>query len=205
MPHVVIVFPVLPELVTPTFLLLQVHRFRFMVIVSRLTPNIRGDPMKPHTLKGRTKAAAEPETLSPTSHVLERIRVLTAELRALQDDIQDQTGERAEQLAQTMVRGDQASAQALEDFRAVVDQIRSVLWLCSEEAGAEPVTRDGRHRFSRGGAGLRSLSSESRAETMRSQTRDAVSFFDRLDRVIDNYMQAGGPIVDRGPGKRPKT
>jgi hypothetical protein len=163
--------------------------------------------MKPHTLKGRTKPAAEPETLSPAQHVLERIKTLTAELQAVQADIQDQASEPAEMLARRMVLEHQESAQVLEEFRATLDQIRSVLWVYTPEAGLDPVHRHRRQRFGRGEAGLRTLPSDSRAENaaMRSQTRDAVSFFDRLDRVIDNYMQAGGPIVDPGPGKRPKT
>lgn len=163
--------------------------------------------MKPHTLKGRTKSPAESGQMSPAEHVLERIKTLTAELQAVQADIYGQATDPAEMLARRMILEHQGSAQVLEEFRAALDQIRNILWLCTEEAAANPANRQRRHQLARAGALLRTLSADSRAETspLRHQTRETVSFFDRLDRVIDNYMQEGGSIVDPNPPKRPKS
>jgi hypothetical protein len=163
--------------------------------------------MKPHTFKGRTKSPSESESLSPAEHLIERIRTLTTELEAVQADIYGQAADPAEMLARRMILEHEATTQVLEEFRAALDRIRNVLWLCTEEAAANPGNPQKRRQLARAGALLRTLSSESAAETapMRRQTRETVSFFDRLDRVIDNYMQEGGSIVDRNPGKRPKS
>jgi hypothetical protein len=162
--------------------------------------------MKPHTLKGRTTSPAESGRLSPAEHVLERIKTLTTELEAVQTDIYSQASDPAEILARRMMLEHAATARVLEEFRAALDRIRSVLWLCTEEAAADPDNRQKRHQLARAGALVRTLSSDPRTEssTLRSQTRETVSFFDRLDRVIDNYMQEGGTIADRALGKPPK-
>jgi hypothetical protein len=162
--------------------------------------------MKPHTFKGRTTSPAESGRLSPAEHVLERIKTLTTELEAVQADIYSQARDPAEMLARRMMLEHAATAQVLEEFRAALDRIRSVLWLCTEEAAADPDNPQKRHQLARAGALVRTLSSDSRAEssTLRSQTRETVSFFDRLDRVIDNYMQEGGTIANRALGKPPK-
>jgi hypothetical protein len=161
--------------------------------------------MKPHTIKGRTKLPAESGRLSPAEHILERIQTLTAELQAVQTEIDAQVSDPAEMLARRMFIQHQGSAQVLEHFRTALDQIRGVLWLCAQEAAdfADPQRR---HQLARAGGLLRTLSANARADaaSSRHQPREAVSFFDRLDRVIDNYMQEGGSIVDPVPGKRPK-
>jgi hypothetical protein len=36
-------------------------------------------------------------------------------------------------------------------------------------------------------------------------TQAPVSFFDRLDRVIDNYVEDGGNLVKHDPKQRPKA
>lgn len=163
--------------------------------------------MKPHTLKGRTKSPAEAGQMSPAEHVLERIRILTAELQAVQADIYGQAADPAEMLARRMILEHEASGQVLEEFRAALDQLRNMLWVYTEEAAANPDNRQRRHQLARAGALLRTSSAGSQAEStpLRRQTRETVSFFDRLDRVIDNYMQEGGTIVDPNPAKRPKS
>jgi hypothetical protein len=160
--------------------------------------------MKPHTIKGGTKLPAESGRLSPAEHILERIQTLTAELQAVQTEIDAQVSDPAEMLARRMFLQHQGSAQVLEQFRTALDQIRGVLWLCAEEA-AEFSDPQRRQQLARAGGLLRTLSAKSRADaSSRRQARETVSFFDRLDRVIDNYMQEGGAIVDPAPGKRPK-
>ena len=163
--------------------------------------------MKPHTLKGRTKSPAESGQMSPAEHVLERIKTLTVELHAVQVDIYNQTADPADMLARRMILEHQAGIQVLDEFRAALDQIRNILWVCTEEAGGNPDNRHRRHQLARAGALLRTSSADSRAATapLRRQTAETVSFFDRLDRVIDTYMQEGGTIVNPKPAKRPKS
>jgi hypothetical protein len=162
--------------------------------------------MKPHTFKGRTKSAAESGRLSPAEHFLERIKTLTTELEAVQADIYGQASDPAEMLERRMMLEHAATAQVLHEFRAALDRIRNMLWLCTEETSADPDNRQKRHQLARAGALLRNLSpgAHTEAGTLPRQTREAVSFFDRLDRVIDSYMQEGGAIVDRDPGKPSK-
>jgi hypothetical protein len=161
--------------------------------------------MKPQPIKGRTELPAESGRLSPAEHILERIQTLTAELQAVQSEIDAQVSDPAEMLARRMFLLHQGSAQVLEQFRTALDQIRSVLWMCAEEA-ADFTDPQRRHQLARAGGLLRTLAAKSRVDpsSSRRQPREAVSFFDRLDRVIDNYMQEGGSIVDPTPGKRPK-
>ncbi|HEY6274099.1 MAG TPA: hypothetical protein VIX19_19125 [Terriglobales bacterium] len=162
--------------------------------------------MKPHTIKGRTKSPAELGSLSPAEHVLERIQSLTAQLEAMQSELYGQITAPAEMLERRMLLEDRSSAQVFEQFRTALDQLRSILWLSTEQAAVDPTNSQRRHQLARAGGLLSTLSAHSRADaSSRRQPREAVSFFDRLDRVIDTYMQEGGSIVDRAPGKRPKT
>jgi hypothetical protein len=158
--------------------------------------------MKPHTIKGRTTSPEESVRLSPSEHVLERIQTLTAELEAVRAEIYGQLTGPAEMPARAILE-DRGRAQLLGQFRAALDQIRSALWLCTDEAAANPQRSQRPARaaaLSRTGAanGLDGVSS-------RRQPRETVSFFDRLDRVIDNYMQEGGSLVDPASGKPSKT
>lgn len=157
--------------------------------------------MKPHDIKGR-KSPAEQAGTSPAEHILERIQTLTAELEAVQAEMYGQITEPAEMLARRMVLGDRSSARVLDQFRNALDKIRNVLWLCTEDCAAN---RPQRHPLPRSGGLVRALSTNSRPESSpRHPTRETVSFFDRLDRVIDTYMQEGGTIADPAHGKPPK-
>jgi hypothetical protein len=134
---------------------------------------------------------------------LERIQTLTAELEAVQAEIYGQITEPSEMLARRMLLEDRSSAQVLDQFRTALDKIRNVLWLCTEGSTADSQQR---HALSRPGGVVRTLSANARPEpSPRRLTRETVSFFDRLDRVIDTYMQESGTIVDPAHGKPPKT
>jgi hypothetical protein len=151
-----------------------------------------------------------------TDHVLERIRIITRELENIQSEIYG----RASASGQPDTPGqaeDTASVRVLEQFRATLDQVRNLLWLCTEAEKTKGDLRD-RH-LAQAAALLRALapsnagtsssvppSSSASSSTRREQgTQGPISFFDRLDRVIDNYVEGGGTLVQPSSRQRPKT
>jgi hypothetical protein len=149
-----------------------------------------------------------------TDHVLERIRIITRELENIQSEIYG----RASTISQPDSTGqpeDAASVRVLEQFRATLDQVRNLLWLCTEAEKTKGELRD-RH-LAQAAALLRALSpagprtsSSTPTSTSSSSKREQaiqgpISFFDRLDRVIDNYVEGGGTLVQPSPSQRPKT
>lgn len=163
--------------------------------------------MKPHsTHRGRSRSSADAAGPSRAEDVLERIQSLTAELQSVQAEIYEHVGDSAEMMPRHSLLEDRGSALVFEQFRAALDQIRSVLWLCAEETDPGASHPQRRHQLARAQALLRALSTHSRGadDALRHQARETVSFFDRLDRVIDSYMQEGGTIANPPPGKPPK-
>jgi hypothetical protein len=153
-----------------------------------------------------------------TDHVLERIRIITRELENIQSEIYG----RASTSGQPDSAGqpeDAASVRVLEQFRATLDQVRNLLWLCTEAEKTQGQLRD-RH-LAQAASLLRALApagsgpaasspappstSSSSASRREQGTQGPISFFDRLDRVIDNYVEGGGALVQPSPRQRPKT
>jgi hypothetical protein len=149
-----------------------------------------------------------------TDHVLERIRIITRELENIQSEIYSRAST-SNQPDNPGLADDAASVRVLEQFRATLDQVRNLLWLCTEAEKTKGELRD-RH-LAQAAALLRALAPSnsgtsssappsSSASSRREQvTQGPVSFFDRLDRVIDNYVEGGGTLVQPSPRQRPKT
>jgi hypothetical protein len=99
----------------------------------------------------------------------------------------------------------------LEQFRAALDQMRNMLWLCTETEKKGGRQHD--RQVAQAAALLRALApspSDSPSPASKSSLRESspqgpVSFFDRLDRVIDNYVEGGGTLVEPNSRRRPKT
>lgn len=166
--------------------------------------------MKPHSpSQGRSQFPARAKQLPSVEHVLERIKTLTGELQAAQSEIYGQISEPAELMERRSLLEDAGAARVLEQFRTALDHIRGILWLCME-AEAEAATGAGagdprRNReLARANRLLRALSTPSGLPAG-DPLREPVSFFDRLDRVIDTYIQDGGTLRAQSHGKRPKT
>ena len=153
-----------------------------------------------------------------TDHVLERIRIITRELENIQSEIYGRAST-SDQPDTPGLADDAASVRVVEQFRATLDQVRNLLWLCTEAEKTQGQLRD-RH-LAQAAALLRALapagpgassstttpsSSSSSSSSRREQgTQGPISFFDRLDRVIDNYVEGGGTLVEPRPRHRPKT
>jgi hypothetical protein len=145
-------------------------------------------------------------------HVLERIRIITREL----DNIQSEIVGKLSTVDRPDRRGlvdDATAVRVLEQFRGALDQMRNMLWLCTQTE-----KKDGRQhdrQVAQAAALLRALApsasnSSSAAPPSKSSLRESgtqgpISFFDRLDRVIDNYVEGGGTLVEPNSRRRPKT
>jgi hypothetical protein len=79
-----------------------------------------------------------------------------------------------------------------------------MLWLCTEHTSETAEDAPGRDRRpARTTEILRSVAPHSQSG-VQSSAREPSSFFDRLDRVIDNYVEGGGTLVEplRKDGRR---
>lgn len=173
--------------------------------------------MKPHNrIKGRSTFPGHGD------HVLERVKIITRELEAIQAEIHGRISQgRIGEPTGTQRSGlleDAATAQVLGQFKAALDELRNMLWLYTQaaagEAAAEPGGLPRDRQLARAAALLRALSPSSAGSSSSSSSssssmpeagaQESASFFDRLDRVIDNYMQGGGSLVEPTPRRRPK-
>ncbi len=90
--------------------------------------------------------------------------------------------------------------QVLNDFKAELDQLRRILWFYIEQASvpssAAMNTEQQDKRLQRVNELLRALSPPATTSAIaRQNTQPSVSFFERLDVVIDTYMQEKKPVA----------
>lgn len=138
--------------------------------------------------------------LPPPEHVLDRIRTITGELHALEAEMYGQITDPAELLERRSLLEQAGAAEVLVDFKTALDQLRSILWFC--EAGSpgiagESSPPDREHELARATELLRALSPSAFPTH-----KESGSFFERLDRVIDGYMQEG--VSAKRPAGRSK-
>jgi hypothetical protein len=119
---------------------------------------------------------------APTESVRHKIRNLTAQLELLQQEICAELSLADASPTHSLVRN--AAADDLKQFRAALDQLRRVLWFYFEEIAAR--------------APAEALTPQVRGEA---QLEPPPSFFDRLNLVIEGYMQtrSGFEILKRKP------
>jgi hypothetical protein len=135
-------------------------------------------------------------------HILERIRIITRELEIIQGEIYGRMGVGSQDQKRGLL-GDSSAAQVLGQFRTALDHARQMLWLCTEATGTVCTGRD--RKLAQAAALLQAFTpSESQASGVPDRelglvAQAPVSFFDHLDRVIDNYVEDGGNLVDPAP------
>jgi hypothetical protein len=125
--------------------------------------------------------------------VLDRIQTITRELEALQAEMNTHLATPAGPKKNRFFE-DPASVEALGRLKAELDQLRGVLWLYIEEAAQKPVTgidTEQARRVERVTGLLSALSPLPGATT--SGAEQSGSFFERLNVVIDTYMQEKKP------------
>jgi hypothetical protein len=132
--------------------------------------------------------------------ILERMRALTRELAAIQAEMHSH-------LAGTLAasRGslleDAEALPAVNDLKAELDQVRRILWFYIEEAARKPLA----------GADQQSERVQQSPRTLVAQSGSPSAgaepgwFFDRLNLVIDSYMQEKKPVAAESTALRAQT
>ena len=146
--------------------------------------------------------------------VLKRIQIITRELETLQAEMHGELAESGLGKTSKFLE-DSTAVEALNRFKVELDQLRRILWFYTEEAmrRTRPVNQQEPQSRRTGNAApqLQPVS----PKTSDSQTNlfkpgslkpglpktgepihavESVSFFDRLDNVIDTYMQGKKPV-----------
>jgi hypothetical protein len=137
--------------------------------------------------------------------VLQRIRTITGELEAVQTEIHTELTATAGSDKLSQLFGDAAAVQALNDCKAELDQLRRILWFYIEQAVGKPaVALDPEQQAMRQQQVtelLRILAPQPSAAMP--DAKPSVSFFERLDVVIDTYMQEKKPVAPAKSAKPP--
>jgi hypothetical protein len=131
--------------------------------------------------------------------LLHQIKNITHEIHVIQKEMhgklsESNTGSRLPKLFE-----DEAAVQVLNDFKVELDQLRRILWFYIEDAtgnraaGADPNQHD--TRVQRVNELLRTLAPRASDGGAAVETQRSISFFERLDVVIDTYMQEKKPVV----------
>jgi hypothetical protein len=116
---------------------------------------------------------------------LDRIKMITGELETLRDDLHQQS-RKPQSFKELASEAGGGTPLALSQFKAALDRLRQILWFYLEQAPEGAEAADSR--------ALRSVRALPRGQYppvgLPPATPSApVSFFDRLDVVIDAYMK----------------
>jgi hypothetical protein len=131
--------------------------------------------------------------------LLHQIKNTTHEIHAIQKEMHGKLTE--SNIGSSLPRffEDEAAAQVLNDFKAELDQLRRILWFYIEQAtgnlmaGADSDQHD--KRLQRVNELLRTLAPKEPGGAATEQNQRSISFFERLDVVIDTYMQEKKPVA----------
>ena len=140
--------------------------------------------------------------------VLHRIQAITQELGAIQAEMHNQLTNPAGAKTSKLLE-DSDAALVLNSFKVELDQLRRILWFYCEEAAGKPVVADmdqdqQAHRVQRVTELLRALSPPPATPSGAFGGEESGSFFERLNLVIDNYMQEKKPVAAE-PKAAPRT
>lgn len=130
--------------------------------------------------------------------VLHRIQHVTRELEVIQAEMHSELTETAGGDNFAKLFEDTAAVQALNDCKAELDQLRRILWFYIEQATGKPVAsmdeEQQAKRLQRVNELLRALAPQPFPSAL-TESKPAASFFERLDVVIDTYMQEKKPVA----------
>jgi hypothetical protein len=138
--------------------------------------------------------------------LLHRIQAITSEIHSIQAEMH---GELAEPASSSKLAGffeDGNAVQLLNDFKAELDQLRRILWFYIEHASAQPAalldSDQQDSRLQRVNELLRALAPQPASPAVsEEQSQPSVSFFERLDVVIDTYMKEKKPVAQAKAAK----
>jgi hypothetical protein len=132
------------------------------------------------------------------STLLHQIKNTTREIHTIQKEMHGKLVEPNAVTRLPKVFEDEAALQVLNDFKAELDQLRRILWFYIEQATGNLAAADtDQHdkRLQRVNELLRTLATATPADAAGEQNQRSISFFERLDVVIDTYMQEKKPVA----------
>lgn len=137
--------------------------------------------------------------------LVHRIKSITGEIHSIQAEMHGELNQPASGSRLARLFEDENAVQVLNDFKAELDQLRRILWFYIEQASAQPsAAMDSEQqdkRLQRVNELLRALTPPAAKSTIAGETiQPSVSFFERLDVVIDTYMQEK-PVAQAKAGK----
>ena len=131
--------------------------------------------------------------------LLHQIKNTTHEIHAIQKEMHSKLAESNIGNRLPKFFEDEAAVQVLNDFKAELDQLRRILWFYIEEArgslAARPDTDQHDKRLQRVNELMRMLAPKTPGAAAAEQNQRSISFFERLDVVIDTYMQEKKPVA----------
>jgi hypothetical protein len=126
--------------------------------------------------------------------LLHRIRSITGEIHLIQSEMHGELNEPASNNRLASFFEDGNAVQVLNDFKAELDQLRRILWFYIEHVSGRPgaaANSDQQDtRLQRVNELLRTLTPRSSGPAPAGEEmKPSISFFERLDLVMDIYMQ----------------
>ena len=161
--------------------------------------------MKPtgniHRLPATESWQRQPQIKNALMH---RIQSMTAEIHSIQAEMHGELNGPANPGRLARFFEDDSAIQVLNDFKAELDQLRRILWFYIEHASVHPAAamdnQQPDQRLQRVNELLRALTPPK--STIAGETlQPSISFFERLDVVIDTYMQEKKPVAQAKAAK----
>ncbi|HEY2171615.1 MAG TPA: hypothetical protein VGJ30_18465 [Candidatus Angelobacter sp.] len=156
--------------------------------------------MKPtsniHRLPATDSWQRQPQIKNALMH---RIKSITGEIHSIQSEMHGELNEPASGSRVARFFEDENAVQVLNDFKAELDQLRRILWFYIEHASAQPsaamnnVQQD--ERLQRVNELLHALTPPAKSAITGETLQPSISFFERLDVVMDTYMQEKKPVA----------
>jgi len=162
--------------------------------------------MKPtgniHHLPATDSWQRQPQVKNALVH---RIKRVTGEIHSIQAEMHVELNEPASENKLARFFEDENAVQSLNDFKAELDQLRRILWFYLEQASAQPAAAmNGEQqdkRTQRVNELLRALAPQPAVSALAGQVQPSVSFFERLDVVMDTYLQEKKPVAQAKAAK----
>ena len=149
-----------------------------------------------HRLPATDSWQRQPQIKNALVH---RIKNITGEIHSIQAEMHGALNEPASENKLTRFFEDENAVQSLNDFKAELDQLRRILWFYLEQASARPSASMNSEqqdtRLQRVNELLRTLAPKTKSAIVGETVQPSVSFFERLDVVMDTYMQEKKPVV----------
>lgn len=162
--------------------------------------------MKPtgniHRLTGTESWQRQPQIKNALMH---RIKSMTAEIHSIQAEMHGELNGSANRGRLARFFEDDNAIQILNDFKAELDQLRRILWFYIEHASVQPSAATDNEqqdqRLQRVNELLCALTPPAKSTIAEETLQPAVSFFERLDVVMDTYMQEKKPVAQAKAAK----